>query len=64
VRLTVYDISGREVVQVFQGSLPAGRHEAAWNGKDKEGHALAAGMYVARLSAASGDRAKKILKIQ
>jgi len=64
VRLTIYDISGREVVQVFQGSLPAGTHESSWNGKDGEGRVLAAGMYVARLSSVSGERAKKILKIQ
>jgi hypothetical protein len=64
VRLAIYDISGREVVQVFQGSLPAGPHETAWNGKDREGRTLAAGIYVARLSAPSGEKAKKILKIQ
>jgi len=64
VKLSIYDISGREIVQVVHGSLPAGSHEAVWNGKDREGRDLAGGIYVARLSATSGERAKKILKIQ
>ena len=63
VRLAIYDISGREVSQIFNGSLPAGSHELSWNGKDREGQALAAGMYLARLTSASGEKAKKILKI-
>ena len=44
VRLTVYDLRGREVARLVDGELPAGAHEVAW---DATG--CASGLYVCRL---------------
>jgi hypothetical protein len=48
VRLTLFDISGRQVAALFDGRLPAGRHHLGWDGGGAAGP-LAAGMYFARL---------------
>ncbi len=54
VRLKVFDVSGRVVRSVLAGAtLPAGRHEARWDGRDDNGQAAAAGVYLYRLEAGS-----------
>jgi hypothetical protein len=49
VRLTVYDILGREVKRIVQGELPAGKHSAIWDGTDNRGEKMASGVYFYRL---------------
>lgn len=51
VRLEVYDVAGRVIRTLLDAALPAGSHEAVWDGKDKAGRAMASGSYFARLSA-------------
>ncbi len=51
-RLRVYDVGGHLVrTLVDEPSLAAGHHVATWDGRDHDGRALAAGIYVARLDA-------------
>lgn len=47
--LLVLDVSGRQVAQVHDGSLVAGRHRLTWNGRGDDGGPLRAGVYFARL---------------
>lgn len=54
VVLTVYDLLGRHVKTLVEGSYDAGTHRVAWNGRDKLGERVAAGMYLYMLSA--GDK--------
>lgn len=51
VSLKVTDLAGRVVATLQEGNLPAGRHEATWNGADAEGRQLANGVYFYRLEA-------------
>lgn len=46
VSLAVYDVNGREVVNLIEGELDAGRHQVAWQPRD-----LPSGTYVYRLQA-------------
>jgi hypothetical protein len=55
VSLVVHDAQGRTVRTLLAGALPAGEHEARWDGTDDAGRALPAGLYLVRLEAA--DRA-------
>jgi hypothetical protein len=48
VRVQVYDVSGRLVRTLVDGTRDAGRYEMAWDGKDREGSRTAAGVYFAR----------------
>jgi hypothetical protein len=49
--LRVYDLSGRRVRTLAEGTLEAGVHQAIWNGRDDAGRALEAGLYFCRLDA-------------
>lgn len=51
VQLEVFDLLGARVRRLVDAALPAGRHEAIWDGCDDDGRALASGAYVARLAA-------------
>ncbi|MEO0079466.1 MAG: T9SS type A sorting domain-containing protein [candidate division WOR-3 bacterium] len=46
VELVIYDLSGRPVASLVNGSVPAGRHAATWNASG-----LAPGVYITKLSA-------------
>lgn len=59
VRLTLFDISGREVAAFFEGRLPAGRHHLGWDGGGNAGP-LAAGMYFARLETPGAVQTMKV----
>ncbi|MCP4547247.1 MAG: T9SS type A sorting domain-containing protein [bacterium] len=56
-RLEVFDVSGRRVRVLLNEALPAGRHQATWDGTDDGGTALATGLYFYSLTA--GDRVLK-----
>lgn len=49
VKLALFDVHGREVRVLADGPFEPGRHVAAWDGRDARGHAVAAGLYFARL---------------
>lgn len=51
--LAVHDAAGRLVAVLASGHQEAGSHEARWDGRDREGRAVASGTYFARLR--SGD---------
>ena len=58
--LSVYDVSGRKLVELTRGALEAGRHVVVWDGRDSEGKALSSGTYIARLD---GDGVSQSLKL-
>ncbi len=60
VRLTVFDVSGRQVRVLRHGSVPAGRHSVDWDGRDSSGRAVAGGVYFVRLT---GDRMEQTEKV-
>lgn len=51
VHLEVYDVAGRLVRTLLDADLPAGNHQAVWDGKDASGRGMPSGSYFARLSA-------------
>jgi hypothetical protein len=51
VRLRIFDASGRLVRGIDPGTLEAGRHVAAWDGRDAAGARVGAGVYFARFDA-------------
>lgn len=53
-QITIIDASGRLVRALVEGSLPAGRHQFAWDGRDERGGRVASGVYFVR--AGCGDR--------
>ena len=63
VSLTVYDVLGRRVRQVWDGSLEAGPHRFVWDGRDAAGQAVAAGVYIYKVEVDGRVEAKKTTKL-
>ena len=53
VRLEVFNTLGQRMATLVNEAQPAGAHRAQWNGTDASGRAVAAGVYLYRLTAAS-----------
>ncbi|MEZ4386595.1 MAG: S8 family serine peptidase [Candidatus Krumholzibacteriia bacterium] len=52
--VTVFDARGRRVADLFAGRLDQGEHRLGWDGRDRDGRALPAGLYLVRLRTATG----------
>ncbi len=64
VRLEVFDITGRVVRTIELGELPAGYHDAVWNGKSDGGEPVASGMYLYRLIAGDFVATRKMMLLK
>ncbi len=64
VRLAVHDVSGRLVRLLVGAELPPGEHRAAWDGRDDDGRAVAAGVYLARLTAEGVAESAKLVLVR
>jgi hypothetical protein len=51
VRMRVHDVTGRLVRRIDAGSLPAGRQQLSWDGRDDTGHTVRIGLYFIGLEA-------------
>jgi FlgD Ig-like domain len=60
VRVTVVDLMGREVAELASGAWPAGRHEARWDGRGRQGVAPT-GMYFVHMRAAGRTFVKRFV---
>jgi plastocyanin len=54
VTVSVYDVTGRRVRDLFRGPLPQGEQTFRWDGRDGDSKALPNGMYVMRLEHSGG----------
>jgi sugar lactone lactonase YvrE len=50
VKLVIYSLTGQVVRELVNGAMPAGRHTITWNGRNRAGEAVAAGIYLYRLT--------------
>lgn len=64
VSVQVLDATGRLVRDLLRAGLPAGRHEARWDGMDARGAAAPAGVYFVRLSAGSDRLSTRLLRLR
>jgi flagellar hook assembly protein FlgD len=46
----VFDISGRRVVTLVDGTMVPGRYSVTWDGRDGAGHPASSGVYAIRLA--------------
>jgi endonuclease/exonuclease/phosphatase family metal-dependent hydrolase len=60
VRLEIFDVSGRLVTRLFDGSMDRGHFTLAWNGTDDRGVAVGAGIYFYRLETSSYSAVKSM----
>lgn len=61
VSLAVYDLGGRRVALLHEGSLGAGRHELRWIPRSDTGRPVAAGLYFVRFSTPGLTRIERLV---
>jgi len=64
VSMRIYDISGKLVRTLVEGTMSFGRHSVLWNGDDGYGTPVASGIYVCRLEAQSKTAMRKIVLLR
>jgi len=60
--LEIFDLSGRLVTTLFEGTQGAGQHAVSWNGQDQMGKKLPAGVYFCQLTTINAKEAVRISK--
>ena len=61
MKLGVYDVGGRLVRALADGAQTAGRKSVRWDGRDDQGRALPAGMYLVRMQATGFAQMRKLV---
>lgn len=64
VSFSVYDVQGRRVRVLTEGTLGAGRHAYRWDGTDQQGRPCGSGIYFVRLSLPQGSRSTSITLVR
>lgn len=64
VRVSFYDLAGREVRVLTSGARSAGAHRVAWDGRDENGRAVANGVYFARVETGGRSESKKVTLVR
>ena len=61
VRMAVYDLGGRRVRTLVNGTQPAGEQTIAWDGRDEGGRVVAAGLYLVRFDAPGAKQSRRLI---
>jgi hypothetical protein len=61
VRLEIYDVTGRLVRRIVDGTLAAGEYDVTWDGRAADGSRVPAGVYFARLESGGVERTRKVV---
>ena len=64
LRIYVLGLRGELVRTLFRGTMPAGRHDVAWDGRDKAGLRVASGIYLIRFEAQGASQQRKVALVQ
>jgi hypothetical protein len=64
VHLEIYDARGKLVRRLIDADLPAGRHEAPWDGRSGDGVVQPSGVYFGRLSAGNDVQTVKLVLVR
>lgn len=64
VSIRIYDVGGRLVRILVDGYETAGRKSVAWQGQDKRGNSVAAGVYFYQMTAPGFERTRKMVLLK
>jgi hypothetical protein len=64
VKLEIFDLNGRLVSEVFNKQLNPGDYTVRWDGKDKRGNELPAGVYIYKLKTDREELSKKLILLK
>ncbi len=61
VRVVVFDVAGRQVRTLVEGSVEPGRHPLHWDGADQAGRAVSPGVYFVQFETPEGRFSEKLI---
>jgi hypothetical protein len=61
VKLSIYDLMGREVITLVNDEKQPGSHRISWNGKDRHGNLIPSGVYFYQLQTAETQQSRKMI---
>ncbi len=64
VLLEIFDVSGKRVACLIDGTEERGQHAIEWNGQDRYGNAVSSGVYFYRLKAGKETISKKMVLLK
>ena len=64
VDVSVFDVTGRLVANLVNGSLAAGPHSVSWDGSDSQGNRVASGIYLYRIQAGGESLTKDMVHLR
>ena len=64
VELSIYNIKGQKVKQLFRNQLSSGQHSVVWDGKDDQNKSVTSGIYFYKLKAGEFEEIKKMLLLR
>ncbi|MDZ7375400.1 MAG: FG-GAP-like repeat-containing protein, partial [candidate division KSB1 bacterium] len=64
IRLTIYNLLGEEVNTLIDETVAPGKYHVNWDGKNRNGAAVASGIYIARMDHPSGSEQIKLIYMQ
>lgn len=64
VKLAVYDVKGRHLLDLATGDYAAGEHSVTWEGQDRNGRKMPSGVYFARLQAGAGSWTQRLMLVK
>jgi hypothetical protein len=62
-RIHAYDVTGHEVAEIHTGDVPAGRTTIRWEGADRQGRPLPAGVYLVRAIVNGESTAARVIRM-
>jgi flagellar hook assembly protein FlgD len=57
----IYDVNGRQVRTLVNGTMDAGTHQVVWDGTNDDGHKVGSGVYWSQMKAGSYVSSKKMV---
>ena len=63
-RLALYDVSGRQVRVLVEGMQAAGAQSVVWDLRDDAGHAVNAGLYLAKFEAGGKQLTQRVMALR
>lgn len=64
VKLTIYDVQGRQVLRLYSGLAGPGKISLLWRGHDDNGQAVSSGIYYYRIEIGSKQRTQKMVLLR
>ena len=64
IKITIYDLLGKQVRSYTRLNQAAGYHSVSWNGTNNSGHQVSAGVYLYRIEAGSYIQTKKMILLK